>query len=138
VLAKHPGNTEALAGLGDVAAQRNDPKQAAAMYDQVLEANPSYLPALVASADQKWAAGDRRGAVALYHRIVSQAGAGSSYAAKAQRRISEYEGSQAGPAPTPAPAEPKPAPAEPAPEPSPPPAADAPHIDTSDLPEFNQ
>lgn len=136
VLSKHPGNTEALAGLGDVAAKRNDPKGAAAMYDKVLEKNPSYLPALVASADQKWAGGDRRGAVALYRRIASQAGAGSSYAAKAQQRISEFERSEGASAPGPAPVRT----ATPAPEPAPeaPAADDTPHIDTTDLPEFSQ
>jgi hypothetical protein len=108
------------------------------MYDQVLEQNPSYLPALVASADQKWAGGDRRGAVALYRRIVAQAGADSGYTAKAQRRIAEFEhSSESGPS-TPKPAEPARAPAEAAPEPAPSPADEAPHIDTSDLPEFNQ
>jgi predicted Zn-dependent protease len=137
VLAKHPNNTEALSGLGDLAAKRNDSKGAAAMYDKVLEHNPSYLPALVASADQKWAGGDRRGAVELYRRIVSQAGSDSSYTAKALKRIAEFEQPAHGGASTPKPEEPARPPAEEPPAPAPP-SDEAPHIDTTDLPEFSR
>ena len=87
-------------------------------------------PALMASADSKWAAGDRNGAVVLYRRVVEQAGAGTEYGARAAARIAE-----ASKDPPAAPAQP--APAETAPsQPAPPP--DKPEIDTTDLPGMNQ
>ncbi len=150
VLAKEPNNTEAMAGLGDVARLRKDTDSASRMYDRVLEKNPTYLPALTAQADAKWDAGDRAGAIAIYRRIVEQAGTDTPYGQRAAARIAQGAGGGAAPpAPAPAPAPqppPAPAPAQPAPpqpEPAPPsgtptPPPDQPHIDTTDLPEFNQ
>jgi predicted Zn finger-like uncharacterized protein len=124
VLNEHPGNTEALAGLADVARRRNDTATASKLYAEVLEANPSYLPALMATADQKWQAGDRKGAIALYRRILEQAGPSTDYGQRAQSRIAQGEGGEAGgPKPSPAPAS---TPAQPPPS--------KPEIDTSDLP----
>jgi tetratricopeptide (TPR) repeat protein len=141
VLAKDPDNTEAIAGLGDVARLRNDPDSASKMYDKVLEKNPSYLPALAARADQKWASGDRAGAIVLYRRIVEQAGPNTPYGQRAAARIAQGAGGSQPPAPAPTPSPPpaqdagvKPAP-KPAPEPAPAPAP-PPHIDTTDLPEY--
>ena len=148
VLAKQPDNTEALAGLAEVARRRNDTAQADKLNDKVLAQNPSYLPALVARADSKWDAGDRKGALAIYRRVLEQAGAGSSYGQHAAARIAQGEGggSTAGQG---APAEPPPssppsatAPPAPAPEaptaPSAKPKEEQPHIDTTDLPGFNE
>jgi hypothetical protein len=85
---------------------------------------------MIASADQKWANGNRAGALTLYHRIVDQVGVGSDYGARAQARINEA-GSALAAAPSPAPAAPeKPAEAAPA---APEPPKDVPHIDTTDL-----
>jgi hypothetical protein len=81
---------------------------------------------MIASADLKWASGNRAGALSLYRRIVDQVGTSSDYGSRAQARINE-----AGSAPAAAPAQPA-APAEPAPAPEPP--KDVPHIDTTDLP----
>jgi hypothetical protein len=82
---------------------------------------------MIASADQKWASGNRAGALLLYRRIVEQVGTGSDYGARAQARINESAGAPAAApgaaAPTPAPSA---APAEP--------PKDMPHIDTTDLP----
>jgi len=89
VLDEQPGSTEALSGLGDVAKARHDPALAAKMYERVLAENPSYLPAILASADQKWDAGDRRGALLLYRRLVDQAGPHSEYATHAAARIAQ-------------------------------------------------
>ncbi len=141
VLAEHPGNTEAMAGLGDVARLKRDPEKAEKMYEKVLEENPSYLPALVARADQKWESGDKKGAIVLYRRVLEQAGAGSGYGQKAAARIAQGPGTSTGSggsAPTataaPAPSET----AEPAPAPTPTEKKEeGPHIDTTDLPEFN-
>ena len=165
VLARQPGNTEALSGLADIAHRRNDTGKASRLYEEVLKKNPSYLPALMANADQKWGAGDRAGALALYRRILQQAGADSSYGRRAAQRIAQAESEPiAAPDTSPvteaqdsatdtasdeaaAPAEPAPADESPAPAPAPPdepapprePEGEAPpHIDTTDLPELNQ
>ncbi len=128
VLAEQPENTEALAGVAEVARQRNDPR-AAALYDQVLAKNPSYVPAIVARADQKWAAGDVAGALPLYQRVVAQVGADSTYGRHAAARIAEgARRSGAAGAGSPAPT------AAPPPATAAPPASDAPFIDTTDLP----
>jgi tetratricopeptide (TPR) repeat protein len=121
VLNEQPGNTEALAGLADVARRRNDPATASKLYAEVLDANPSYLPALMATADQKWQAGDRKGAIALYRRILEQAGPSTDYGQRAQARIAQGDGgdSKAAPAPAPTPTQAPPS---------------NPEIDTSDLP----
>jgi predicted Zn finger-like uncharacterized protein len=95
VLTEQPSNTEAIAGLGDVAKARKDPALAAKLYDRVLASNPSYLPAILASADQKWESGDKAGALVLYHRLLEQAGAGSEYGSRAAARIAEGAGSPA-------------------------------------------
>ncbi|MEP7049287.1 MAG: zinc-ribbon domain-containing protein [Pseudomonadota bacterium] len=89
VLDEQPSSTEALSGLGDVAKAGHDPALAAKMYERVLAGNPSYLPAILASADQKWDAGDRKGALALYRRLLEQAGPNSEYAAHAASRITQ-------------------------------------------------
>ncbi len=130
VLARQPGNTEAIAGLGDVARARNDPAAAEKQYDKVLEQNPSFLPAILAKADAKWAGGDRKGALALYRRVLEQAGAGSSYGQRAAARLAE--GARSGEEAPPI----EPIPAKP--DPPAPAAPDQPHIDTTDLPGHGQ
>ena len=130
VLAEQPHNTEALSGLGDVAKARQDPALAATMYDRVLAENPNYWPAILASADQKWDAGDRPGALALYRRLVDQAGPNSEYGARAAARIAlgNAPSASASVAPVQTGATIKPeAPAAP--------SALPPGIDTTDLPE---
>jgi predicted Zn finger-like uncharacterized protein len=96
VLADQPRNTEALSGLGDVAKARHDPTLAAQMYDRVLTENPNYWPAILASADQKWDAGDRSGALVLYRRLLEQAGPNSEYGARAAARIAQGDAKPAG------------------------------------------
>jgi predicted Zn finger-like uncharacterized protein len=93
VLNEQPGNTEALAGLADVARRRGDGATAARLYARVLDVNPSYLPALMAMGDSKWSAGDRKGAVSYYKRVLEQAGPSTDYGQRAQVRITEAEGS---------------------------------------------
>ena len=135
VLSEQPGNTEALAGLGDVAKARRDPTTAARMYDRVLAANPSYLPAILASADQKWEAGDRANALVLYRRLLEEAGPSSEYGARAAARIAQSSAAPkatssatGGAAKAPAAPTDNDAPAAPS-KPQPPPG-----IDTTDLP----
>jgi tetratricopeptide (TPR) repeat protein len=121
VLAKDPSNTEALTGLADVARARNDPRSTE-LYDQALARNPSYLPALMARADQKWSSGDRSGAVTLYRQVLEQAGPSSDYGQRAAARLAQ------GSAPAPS-AGKKEAPTGSASRPTSP----APEIDTTDL-----
>jgi tetratricopeptide (TPR) repeat protein len=124
-----PGNTEALAGLADVARRRHDPATAARMYDRVLATNPSYLPALMARGDQEWDSGNKSAAAEFYKRVVEQAGSGSEYGQRAAARLAEGK-----PAASPRPAE---TPSEkPAEMPTPASPAPAGEIDTSDLPGF--
>jgi predicted Zn finger-like uncharacterized protein len=130
VVEEQPGNTEALSGLGDVAKARHNPALAAEMYDRVLSANPSYLPAILASADQKWDAGDRRGAVVLYRRLLDQA-PNSGFGARAAARIAQADAAGNGGVSTVvAPV----APADIAPARPEPPSTPPPDIDTTDLP----
>ena len=126
VLAEQPNSTEALSGLGDVAKARHDPALAAKMYDSVLSQNPSYLPAILASADEKWEAGDKQGALVLYRRLVDQAGPTSEYGARAAARIAQGAGSAGGAAGAAA--------NDTTTAPKTEPAAPAPGIDTTDLP----
>ncbi len=128
-LAKNPGDTEALAGLGDVARARGNPSLAKSYYERVLAANPHYLPSLAALADVKWEGGDRAGAVKLYRDILDTTSEGT-LANRARDRIAQAE-SPSKPATRPA------RPSEPTPPPSPPPA-EPPEIDTSDLPGFKR
>jgi predicted Zn finger-like uncharacterized protein len=125
-LASQPGNVEALAGLGDIARRRGDSTRAAQFYDRVLSQNPSYLPAAMASADLNWSSGNRAGALLLYRRIVDQVGTSSDYGARAQARINEASSAPAAATSAPAPEAAPAAPVEP--------PAEAPHIDTTDLP----
>lgn len=126
VLTQQPGNTEALAGLGDVARRRDDPATAARMYERVLAKNPNYIPAMLARADQKWDDGDRNGALVLYRRVLDQAGIGTDYGQRASVRIAQAARAEAEERRTPtAPSTP------PTQDPSAPPG-----IDTTDLPEL--
>lgn len=91
VLDEQPGNTEAIAGLADVARRRGDTATAQELYGRVLGINPSYLPALMAMGDQKWAAGDRQAALGYYRRVIEQVGPSTDYGMRAQARINEAE-----------------------------------------------
>lgn len=92
VVGDQPNNTEALAGLADVARRRGDSGTATRLYGRVLDINPSYLPALMAMADSKWAAGDRPGALGYYKRVLEQSGPSTDYGQRAQARINQAEG----------------------------------------------
>jgi tetratricopeptide (TPR) repeat protein len=129
-LAKNPGDTEAQAGLGDVARARGNPSLARTYYEKVLANNPHYIPTLAALADIKWDAGDRAGAAKLYRDLVDSASEGP-LAERAKERIAQAESAPGAKAP----ASPKPS----RPSPSPAPTTDVPpEIDTSDLPGFKR
>jgi len=106
---------------------------AARMYDRVLAQNPSYLPAILASADQKWESGDKKGALSLYRRLLEQAGPSSEYGAHAAARIAQGEGASGSANPTAAPTDSARAVPNPAPT-TDTPASPGADIDTTDLP----
>jgi tetratricopeptide (TPR) repeat protein len=127
-LAKSPEDTEALAGLGDVARARGNSSLARSYYERLLVNNSHYVPALAALADLKWDSGDRAGAAKLYRDVVDSVSEGP-LAQRAQDRIA-----QAGAAPSPKPPAPRPSlPSAPASTSDVPP-----EIDTSDLPGFKR
>jgi tetratricopeptide (TPR) repeat protein len=132
---QHPGNIEAISGLGDVARARGDTATAVAYYESALRQSPTYMPALIASADIKWASGDKTGAVILYKRVTNQAGPDSAYGQRAAQRIAEAQGGGQSPKPTPEKVELKEDQESPTPAPKPP-AETPPSIDTTDLPGF--
>lgn len=135
VLEKHPENSEALAGLAQIARFRGDTKESARYYDEVLEKNPSNLLALAARADLKWESGDRAGALPMYREVAARAAPGSDISQRAKERLAQ--GAKA-PKPEPPAAAAPPAP-EPAPTPPPeiePTRPETPNIDTTDLPGF--
>ncbi|HEY3233405.1 MAG TPA: tetratricopeptide repeat protein, partial [Polyangiaceae bacterium] len=105
----------------DVESRRGNSAKAAELYQSVLAQNPSYLPAMVGVADQKWASGDKKGALVLYRRILEQSGAGSTYGQRAAARLQQGESGKGSPASQTA----EPATAAP---------VEAPQIDTTDLP----
>jgi predicted Zn finger-like uncharacterized protein len=129
-LAKSPNDTEALAGLGDVARARGNPGLAISYYERVLAQNPHYLPALGALADLKWQSGDRQGAARLYRQLLDSAPEGP-LAQRARDHIAQVENAPAGKAS-------KPAAPERSPSRSPAPPSETPEIDTSDLPGFKR
>jgi predicted Zn finger-like uncharacterized protein len=129
-LAKNPGDTEALGGLGDVARARGNPSLARGYYERVLATNPHYLPVLGALADLKWDSGDHAGAAKLYRDIVDSASEGP-LAQRAKDRIAQAESAPAQKPPA------QRAPSRPGPSPSPP-SDLPPEIDTSDLPGFKR
>ena len=129
-LAKSPSDTEALAGLGDVARSRGNASLARSYYERVLAQNPHYLPALTAAADLRWEAGDRQGAAKLYRQLLDSAPEGP-LSQRARDHIAQVEAAASGKAA-------KPATPERTPTPAPAPANPPSEIDTSDLPGFKR
>ncbi|MGA7123129.1 MAG: tetratricopeptide repeat protein [Polyangiaceae bacterium] len=69
---RNPDDSEALAGIGDVARAQGDASGAIAAYKRALAVNPSYLPALLGVADTEWANGDRVSAQRAYNDITER------------------------------------------------------------------
>lgn len=70
VLTLSPRDSEALAGVGELALLRGTPAVADAHFREALESNPDYLPALVGLADLRWESGDAEAARRQYTNIV--------------------------------------------------------------------
>ncbi len=95
VLGANPGNANALAGLGAIARLQGNYPEAKNYFDQVLSRSPNHLAALVGGADVRWLMGAKEGAVLLYRKVP----AGTAFYSHAQRRIAEFGGAPAAPAP---------------------------------------
>jgi len=72
VLALSPRDSEALAGIGELALLRGAPALADAQFREALESNPDYLPALVGLADLHWQSGQADAARQEYSSIVER------------------------------------------------------------------
>jgi predicted Zn finger-like uncharacterized protein len=72
LVAHNPGDSEALAGIGDVDRAQGNTAGAIASYRRALAVNPSYLPALLGVADTQWSTGDRASAQRAYKDIVDR------------------------------------------------------------------
>ncbi len=73
VLLRHSrSDSEALAGLGELALLRGTTDLAAAHFERALAANADYIPALLAVADLRWQAGDVEAARRAYQDIVER------------------------------------------------------------------
>jgi tetratricopeptide (TPR) repeat protein len=68
-LSKNPGDSEALAGLGDTLRATGDSAGAIAKYRAALSVNPKFLPAQLGLADTLWDSGQRGEAQAKYQEI---------------------------------------------------------------------
>src|SRR5262249_3987895 len=71
-LAQNPGDSEALAGLGEIAHAMHDLPGAISYYKRALAVNPVYLPALIGEGDAMWESGDQTGAQKVYRDIVDR------------------------------------------------------------------
>ncbi len=69
-LDKNPGDSEAQAGLGDVARAQHNNAGARASYQRAVQMNGHYLPALVGLADAEWDLGDKASAQKRYKDLV--------------------------------------------------------------------
>jgi len=72
VVDRNPTDSEAIAGLGDVARLQGDSNGALGAYRRAIAVNPSYLPALLGLADTEWEGGDRASAAKTYGEIVDR------------------------------------------------------------------
>jgi hypothetical protein len=70
ILARAPRDSEALSGLGELDLLRGTVDLASAHFEQALEANANYMPALIAAADIRWQAGRVDEARQAYRDIV--------------------------------------------------------------------
>ncbi|MFO0677825.1 MAG: protein kinase [Polyangiaceae bacterium] len=71
-LSSNPNSSEAVAGLGDVAAAQRDLSTAQTLYRRALSLNPNYLPAMLGLADSQWDSGDQTNAKKSYLAITDR------------------------------------------------------------------
>ncbi len=85
IVDRNPADSEAIAGLGDVARLQGDPVSAIVAYKRAIAVNPSYLPALLGLADTEWANGNRSLAVRTYTDVIDRFPEGTYPAYVSQR-----------------------------------------------------
>ncbi len=85
ILTGNPNDSQAVAGLGDVASARGNSSGAIAAYRRATTINPSYLPAWLGLADSEWASGDKAAAARVYKDVLGRFPEGS-YPAYVTRR----------------------------------------------------
>lgn len=107
-LTKNPRDSEALAGLGDVARAQRDFLTAKTSYRQALGVNPSYLPAMLGLGDVQWESGDK-GAAQQTYKDIAERFPETSYPSRVKTRLEAAPS----PAPPPSPAPSTAAPASP-------------------------
>jgi len=72
ILTGNPNDSQAVAGLGDVASARGNSSGAITAYRRATTMNPSYLPAWLGLADTEWASGDRTAAARVYKDVLNR------------------------------------------------------------------
>lgn len=97
-LSQHPGDVDALYGLGQIARSRGDHPNAISYFKQVLDTSAGFAPARLALADEQWATGDQASAGKNYELYLERVSEGSG-ADRARSRLGKEK---------PKPAEPKP------------------------------
>lgn len=119
ILDRNPNDSEAVAGLGDIARLQGDAPGAISEYKRAIAINPSYLPALLGLADTQWSRGERASAARTYTDVVDRFPEGT-YPAYVPQRIAGASGAAtakpAEPGPATGPASPTPAASEAHPE----------------------
>ncbi len=98
-LDKNPNDSEAQAGLGDVARAQHNNAAARASYQRAVQMNGHYLPALIGLADAEWELGDKASAHKRYKDMVENFPDGALPA-----HVKSRAGDAPAPAPTSAPA----------------------------------
>ncbi|MGD0676715.1 MAG: zinc-ribbon domain-containing protein [Polyangiaceae bacterium] len=94
IVDRNPSDSEAMAGLGDVARLQGDPGGAMVDYKRAITVNPSYLPALLGLADTEWVGGDRTASAKTYSDILDRFPEGT-YPPYVAKRVSQVIASQA-------------------------------------------
>ena len=105
VVDRNPTDSEAIAGLGDVARLQGDSNGALGAYRRAIAVNPSYLPALLGLADTQWEGGDRASAAKTYVDIVDRFPEGT-YPRYVPQRVAESASSASSASPGPSTARP--------------------------------
>ena len=77
ILIENPGDSEALADLGDISNEQRDFAGAAAFYKRALAVNRAFLPAKLGMGNVLWETGDKPGARVVYEDIVASFREGS-------------------------------------------------------------
>ncbi|MBI2389619.1 MAG: zinc-ribbon domain-containing protein [Deltaproteobacteria bacterium] len=85
-LAQHPGDVDALFGLGQISRSRGDHAQAITYFKQVLDTSAGFAPARLALADEQWAVGDKAAAAKNYELYLERVSEGSG-ADRARARL---------------------------------------------------